>query len=422
MLPLSIRGENWEVHDLGTLQEYTKACIKDFNERGQVLVIGKKGNRTDEKQCSWAYWDSEYGLLPIGDTEWNGRVSLQHWWHRINGDGVVIGLEQKRRMQNRLGQYYMELLLWQPSVGTKKYSLPITRDTPMFAWIANCRSSSDVVVSCMKDLTYGNSYDAKVFSLVNSSILDLTPNLKREAELLGYDAGDWLIIAVNSQGMMIGRFDYYVEHPYKVAKVPAGTKYFVYDGKKMDLIDRPDELQGCEGRNGNDKYNVSIDSEGRVLFSVFVNSLRYKEAWLWSKKKGLTQLDSSQCLCMTPGRGWCSSVGLLDDGTIMWSVNDYDEFNGFAFQQNDQISLLPLEKDRQLPDNYQSIFRGLKIQRNIIHGTWPLIHKFGHTNGFGFPPTESYEGDFNSAGSGLVFFNAEVFGEEHPFILEMVAE
>ena len=144
---------------------------------------------------------------------------------------------------------------------------------------------------------------------------------------------------------------------------------------------------------------------------------------MWSREEGAVDLSpSGMHLGMTPGRGGATATGLLDNGAIMWSVYNYVEFDGFAFQTQDQLFLFELRRDRQIPTQFTDDFPGIKIQHDLLHGTWPLKHTLLPRDSFGFPPIGVYSGDLSSARTGQLFFNAEVFGEDHPFMMEYVSE
>ena len=66
----------------------------------------------------------------------------------------------------------------------------------------------------------------------------------------------------------------------------------------MILIENPDELPSFVGRDhATDVNQLFLDSNGRVLFDVHVENLRFKESWMWSKEGN--------------GMGCCSNSALV---------------------------------------------------------------------------------------------------------------
>jgi len=427
---LNVEGSQWRVRDLGTLSTFTEAYVKEFNEQGQALLVGRHQNQTYEnpqtnsvvvrgkrKICTWAYWDPEFGLIPIDDSF---NESIISYWVRINGQGKIIGLTKTRGYNvesKTVDEYYIGLNTWQAGSGKKDYKLPFKnklRKNSNFAFIANCRGSNSVIVTCMYSTKKGESYDSEVFCLVDEEIKDLTPLLRSETKTLGYDAGDFLIISVNSQGKMLGRFDVYVNNQYKGGKSAIGTKYFLWDSIQMTIIDNPDELPSFVGReNFTDVCHTFLDAHDQILFDVFVENLRYKQSWMWSEKNGLIKLNPEQFLGLAPGRGWAHVIGLLDNGTLVWTVNNYDDFNGFIFQNENQQTRLSLDKYRNPLPEHIGEYYDLKSKVSILNGTWPLNDKY---------ITSNNHGEFTANAVHQFFFTGNLFGEEHPFLIEPVTE
>lgn len=418
----------WQVRDLSTLSSYTEACVKEFNDQGQVLIVGRKQNQTYEnplvysvlmkgkhKICTWSLWDPQFGLIPIDDSFDASTIS---YWQRINAEGKVIGLTKARGYNattRTVDEFYYIVNTWQIGVGTKDYDIPFSnkhRKNSNLAFIANCRSSNSVVVTCMYSTKKGESYDSEVFCLQDEEMKDITPVLRSEAEILGFDAGDFLIISVNSKGNLLGRFDNYVNNPYKDVKSVVGTKYFLWDNIRMTIIDNPDELPCFVGReNFTDVDHTFLDANDQILFDVFVETLRYKQSWIWSEKNGLVKLNPEQCLGLAPGRGWAHAIGLLDNSTLVWTVNNYDEFNGFIFQNESHQIRLPLDKYRNPLPEHLGEYQGLKSKFAILNGTWPIQDKYFSSNS---------NGEFSANALYQMFFTGKVFGEEHPFYIEEV--
>lgn len=412
----------WQVRDLDTLSTFTDASVQEFNDQGQALISGHKIGETYSTQpniiapnqykvCSWGFWDKSCGLVEIKDP-CNGVSPYS--WHRINGDGMVIGLYKDKavdRNKKRV-EYNALLLTWKHGV-REGYGLPLANKDPNSsnaAFVAHCRNSKSVIVTCMYDQDKGGGYDARIFSLLNGQIQDLTPSLRKSVAVLGYDAGNMLAIAVNSQGMILGRFDCYEKNPFKKDIMgPIGRKYFLWNNNEMNLIDGTEELVEWFGNRGlADANHISLDANGRVLFYVFVKARRSWESWIWTKEEGLNLI----------GGGHIRGLGLLDDGTIFWSITGSANADGFMFQKKDQIFdgfkipkehqnlYFPLDRSRQpFPENLGD-FKGIKIKTSIVYGTWPL----------------SDGQEFNANGKRQIFCTGEFFGEPHPFVIEPILE
>jgi hypothetical protein len=413
----------WNIQDCGTLSTFIDAYVKEFNDCGQVLIAGRKQGETYTipqphrieplgQVCSWGVWTPEAGLMSIN---YPIKGPLPYSWHRINGQGLVVGLSSSQGHDSTWKniEYYSHLITWLPGIGIKSYRLPLVNGAAISsreAYIAQCRNSDSVIVTCMYDTKKGGSYESRVFSLIDDKLQDLTPILRQQAKALGYDAGDLLIITSNSDGTMLGRFDIYQINPYKGGKNAIGTKYFLWNNIEMVLVDNPEEFPGLVGReHGLDAYHTFLDSNNRVLFDVFVENLRYKQSWIWSRAEGLMRLYPEECLQMAPGRGWAHAIGLLDNGTILWTVNNYDEFNGFLFQRENQQVRLPLDKYRQPLPEHIGDFYDIRSTVSILNGTWPLNDKYLTKNG---------GGEFNANSLNQVFFTGKFLGEEHPFFIE----
>lgn len=411
----------WRVRDLGTLSTFKDASVQDFNDRGQVLISGHKVGETYSTRpdviapnqytvCSWAFWDDSYGLIPINDP-WNGISPYS--WHRINGDGLVIGLYKDKAIDinKKRVEYNALLITWQQGV-RHNYGLPLANKDPnssSSAFVAHCRNSKSVIVTCSYDQDKAGGYDARVLALQDNQIRDLTPSLRKSAASLGYDAGNLLAIAVNSQGMILGRFDCYEKNPYKNTSGPTGRKYFLWSNNEMYLIEGTEELVEWFGnRSFIDADHISLDANGKVLFYVFVKARRSWESWVWTKENGLNLI----------GGGHIRGLGLLDDSSIFWSVTGSENADGFVFQKKDQIFdgfafpnehqnlHLSLDRSRQPFSKDLGEFKGVKIKTSILYGTWPLF------NGV----------EFNANSRRQLFFTGEFFGESHPFLIEPVFE
>lgn len=399
---------SWRVQDLGTLSTFTEACIKEFNDQGQALLVGRK--QGDKKEIySWEFWDPKLHLQHI-DTG-NNDPKWYHYWQRVNGQGVVIGLRHKKPLTAGGNVKYLDLITWQPNIGFKSYELSIDNSNDTQAFIANCRNSNRIIVSCITSLPSGAIHRSEVFSLINNQIQNLTPALIQDAANLGYDARDWMICAVNSQGMMLGRFDHYAKHPYKKNEVRIGRKYFLRDSNEMALIDC-NELLEWFNREGTfaDANHLFLDAKGNVLFDALIESRRSWESWIWNKETGLKFLNLAQDL---PGGGIVRPIGLLDDGTIVWSVWGSTQSDGYIFEKEGKITRLPLNTKRNLPEEYLSEFPTLQVKYSTIFRMWQIIDKYS-LNGTTL--------QFNANLKKQLFFTGEVFGEEHPFLIEPVEE
>lgn len=130
---------------------------------------------------------------------------------------------------------------------------------------------------------------------------------------------------------------------------------------------------------------------------------------LWTMENGL------KCI----GGGHNRAIGLLSDGTVAWSVTGSENSDGFVFQKEDQIFggfvfhtndqvpqflRLPLNRSRQPLAEYLGKFSNMKVQTSILFGTWPLS-----------------ESEFNVNDKRQIFFTGEIFGEQHPFLIEPVS-
>ncbi|HTJ53715.1 MAG TPA: hypothetical protein VL443_29875 [Cyclobacteriaceae bacterium] len=406
----------WNVKEFGTLPDFKDAAIVEFNEYGQALISGHKTNEkysdgritrgvAKYKTCSWAFWQNDFGLVPINDV-FDGTVP--YTWSRVNGEGVVIGLAKvNKRILDKTYEVYI-LMTWKNGK-FQNYHIPIERDKKVYklskeGFVANCRNSKSVIFTCSYEAPDSDGYDSRILSLVSDRVQDLTPQIRNTAASLGYNAGNFLAIAVNSQNDILGRFNHYQHNPYKNQLAPVSMEYFIWDGKEMTIIPNASELLEWFIDSQDDANHISFDAEGSVLFSTFVKSRRSWESWIWTKEEGTKLI----------GGGHIKTLGITDNGTILWCVTGSHNSDGFIFQKKDerfdgfgfsehfQYHLLPLDRNRQPLPVILGEFQSLKIDASLIYGTWPL------QNGI----------IFNANGNNQFFITGKIFGERHPFVIE----
>lgn len=392
---------SWNVKDLGTLTHYNDAYVQEFNDQGQALVAGQRINGK-KGQYTWMLSTPDIGIQSIPDPipgYW-----AQNRWQRVNGLGIVAGT-----LEANTGNLNNNLFLtwWELHSGAKHYRLPLTKEHPSSGYIARCRSSDQIVISTYTDAKLGGSRDSKVFSLVNGNISELTPKLNKLAIEYGYIAGGWIIASVNSTGMMLGRFDYYEENPYRPSQsVAIGSKYFLLSGDEMSLIEFPDELLSfySRGNSFTDLKHIFLDHEGKVMFDSFVIS-RGWENWIWDIQNGLRLLDQKDCIGIRGSHAKARALSLQDDGSILWMVQGCEDCNGFFIQHGTTQLRLPLDRNRQPLESDISNYEGLKVSYHIVYKTWTL-YDAGNV------------GEFIGNSRNQIFFSGSIFGERHPFLIE----
>lgn len=402
----SLNANEWCIRDLGTLSLFESAEVLEFNDCGQVLIKGKKllekfGTQQLNEKIYWELWDPKSGLLHIDSCEDSNKGNS---YYRVNGQGSIIGLRNTHVNKDKR----LDLLLWNRNSGLKSFNLPVyghpNHETTTF--IANCRNSDNVIVSCINSLPNGELFRSEVYSLLNNRIEDLAPTLTKSAAALGFDARRWVVIAVNSRGTILGRFDNYQMNPYKNEKAFNGRKYFLLENENMVLIEGAEELLEWFGNGFTDADHISFDADGRVLIYTFVKIRRSWESWIWTKEEGLYQI----------GGGHIKGLGILDDGVIFWSITGSVNADGFLFQENSQFFegfkfpdtsqylFLPLDTNRQPLCKHLGNFQGIKVKKSVYFDNWPL-------------PGGS---EINANALRQIIFNAEIFGEIHPFLIEPV--
>lgn len=410
-----LAASEWKLRDMGTFGKYSEAYIVDFNDKGQALLHGEDGIDKSGYGVT-TYWDKDLGVVPITHRERTRDNMHFDKFFRINGDGILLGLNFTRDKT--------ELLTWEPSQGTKAYTIHNYRG---YCFFAEARNSSTIILSHTANNNFGGDYHAQVVSLEGEELVDLTPALKAEANTLGYDAGDWLIIATNSQGSLLGRFDYYCYKESRLQKdnIPTGTCYFVYNKSGMTLIDWPDDRLFPKERNGripNDRFYMKIDSEDRVFYTYHApdptkTTCLPGQTWLWTKEKGVTEPTLSDSFLDLASLGDQGLVtGLLDDGTFLWSIYNQGKFKGLAFETANELLFLNLSEDRQLLAEETESDPEIKVKRGVLyyHHDYPVFRRTS-------APADHLS-DFLSAKTGQFYFNAEIKGQTHPFIIEKISE
>ncbi len=402
-------ASEWEIKDLGTLSDYSEAYISDFNDLGQTLIVAKKLNNKKE-EYTWLLASSSSNLKIITDPTPGYWAPI--WWHRVNGKGVVAGTREANTgtLNNNLF-----LTTWDTHSGAKSYRLPLTKEHPSSGFIAKCKMSDQIIISTFTDPKLGGSRDGKVFSLINGSIKELTPKLKQLASEHGYETGDWVIASVNSQGMMLGRFDYYETHPQRPqVTVPAGSIYFLLNNEHMSLIEFPAELLNFYGRNKHflDLSHAFLDESGQVMFDSFVSSSRTWENWIWDPNNGLKFLDQEESVGIRGGHAKARALCLMDNGSILWMVQGCEDCNGYYIQSATELLRLPLDKGRQPFQEDLDQFQNLQVIYSLLFKTWTL------NTGFSNSLTSANTGEFIANSKGQIFFIGSFYDEKHPFLIE----
>jgi hypothetical protein len=378
-----------EITDFNTLSCFDDAHLMECNSNGQALIYG----RLKGEPYKWGFWNAEeMQFLP------SSSDGLGNEWLRINRNGLVVGVHKRPGKSHNA--FYHDIITWSLEQGYRLYQAEFENRSHVEKGelFARCRNSDWVVVNRMADRSEHN----EVLLLENGELTNLTSILYQQAQLLGFDAGGWIVSDINSKGMLLGKFCHYEKNPSKDSKIEISTQYFMKDGESFYLINDLSSLGywfagSTQLWDGGSVYS-SFDDEGCFLYSESRDAK--SDALIWTPKEGLKRAPIPseiekviQQEDILPPR----LMQRLDDGTCVWQIsyNSWaleQSYKGYIFEKDGNYSFMSTDSyDRLILDNIHQ-YPGLKFAEQSYV---PLFQKtFG-------------------------FIQVNVLGESHPCLFQI---